>query len=380
MEKSENTSTISKKNTEMCTNFEGESIKEIIHTTCDKPLSNFPSRTLLIDTPDLEFLPNPKLSKLKYTDKKVALYSNLYKISLKKNYILYEYAVKFQHDDLHLSTLLKRKVFGKICAQVSEKYGVYLFTGGSLFTTKEVKEVVNMLSTFKKFQYSILIQPTKELVELKECPVYMNNLHKRKPEIKTILELIIKDILRHNPSLKFVKNLYGKKYSEKAVKATDFYNSISIMPGFCTKIMFLEDGIFLNVDIKNKILSSSHCLDLINSYISNPKNVTRDEIAKINKFLKGRTVETVHTNQRFKVEMVNFDKRANNSTINFENTSVLMTKYYKSLYDIDIEPTSPLLLIKSKGATGNDPNVSRYFPPQLCLMVGLTDEMTQTLI
>jgi aubergine-like protein len=374
MEKIVNETTTSKKNTELDTNAAVEESKEMIDTEVDKLATNFPSKTLL-ETPDLEFLPNPNLSKLKYCDKKVSLYSNLYKISLKKNYILYEYAVKFQHDDLHLSTQLKRKVFSKICAQVSEKYGVYLFTGTSLFTTKEVKEVLNFLSTFKKFQYSILIQPTKELVELKEDPVYMNNLYKRKPEIKTILELIVKDILRHNPSLKFVKNLYGKKYSEKSVKANDTYNSISIMPGFCTKIMFLQDGIFLNVDIKNKILSSSHCLDLIKTFIANPKNITKEEINGVNRFLRGRTVETIHTNQRFKVEMVNFEKRANNTTINFENTSVVMTKYYKNLYDIDIEPTSPLLLIKSKGA--NEQKVGRYFPPQLCLMVGLTDEMQQ---
>lgn len=324
---------------------------------------------------ELDFLKNPNLTKLKYIDKKVSLYSNLYKISLKKNYILYEYAVKFQHDELHLSTQLKRRVLAKVSAQISEKFGVYLFTGSSLFATKEVKEVVNITPAFKKFQYSVLIQPTSELIQLKDCPEYMFNLYKRKPEVKSILELIMKDILRHNPSLKFVKNLYGKKYAEKGVKAHDFYNSISVMPGFCTKIMFLEEGIFLNVDIKNKILSNSHCLDLINSYISNPKNVTREEIHKINSFFKGRTVETIHTNQRFKVEMVNFERRANNYSINFENSSVVMTKYYKNLYDIDIEPTSPLLLIKSKGK--NEQNVARYFPPQLCLMVGLTDEMQQ---
>ena len=345
----------------------------LISVTSEKMMSNFPPRAEAFEAPELEFLPNPKLAKLKYTNKKVPLYSNLYRISLKKNYVLYEYAVKFQHEDLHLSTLLKRKVFSKICMQVSEKYGVYLFTGTSLFTTKEVKEVVNMVSTFKKFEYSLLIQPTKELIEMKDCPKFMNALFKRKPEVKTILELIVKDILRHNPSLKFVKNLYGKKYSEKAVKANDFYNSISVMPGFCTKIMFLEEGIYLNVDIKNKILSSSHCLDLISSYVTNPKSVTREEQTKINNFFKGRTVETIHTNQRFKIEMVNFDKRANNTTINFENSSVVMTKYYKNLFDIDIEPSSPLLLIKSKGK--NEQKVARYFPPQLCLMVGLTDEM-----
>jgi aubergine-like protein len=375
MEKTVSSSTMLKKSTQMETKIEEDQKLNLTNRDASKEhitSSNYLPKQLL---PDLEFLDNPQMTKLKYTEKKVSLYSNLYQISLRKNYILYEYAVKFQHEDLHLSTLLKRKVFSKISAQVTEKYGVYLFTGDSLFTTLEVKDVVNLISTFKKFQYSLLVQPTKEWIELRNCPQYMADLYKRKPEVKMILELILKDILRHNPSLKFVKNLYGKKYSEKSVKADDMYNSISVMPGFSTKVMFLEQGIFLNVDIKNKILSSSHCLELINSYIKNPKNVTRDEMASINKFFKGRTVETIHTNQRFKVELVNFDKRASNYSINFENTNVVLTKYYKNLYDLDIEPSSPLLLIKSKGK--NENKVGRYIPPQLCLMVGLTDEMQQ---
>jgi hypothetical protein len=46
------------------------------------------------------------------------------------------------------------------------------------------------------------------------------------------------------------------------------------------------------------------------------------------------------------------------------------------LYDIDIHPNSPLLLIKTKGKSNNENN-GKYFPPQLCLMVGLTDDMLQ---
>jgi hypothetical protein len=148
--------------------------------------------------------------------------------------------------------------------------------------------------------------------------------------------------------------------------------------------MFLEDGIYLNVDIKNKILSSTHCLDLINSFVDNPSKVTRKEVEDINKFFKGRTIETIHTNQRFKVELVNFDKRANNYTVNFESnfnylnfnldSTILLTKYYKNLYDIDIDPNSPLILIKTKNAKNDN---GKYYPPQLCLMVGLTDDMLQ---
>ena len=82
---------------------------------------------------DMEFLPCPTLGNLNYISKKVNLYSNLYKISVKKSRTFYEYSVKFQHDEVHLSTVLKRKVMSKINNQINEKFGVYIFTGGNLF-------------------------------------------------------------------------------------------------------------------------------------------------------------------------------------------------------------------------------------------------------
>lgn len=265
---------------------------------------------------EMQFLPRQNLDNLQYAAKKLKVYSNLYKLSIKRNFLLYEYSVKFQHEQEHLSTILKRKVFSKVSSQISETFGTYIYTGDALFATKEIKEVTNVLSVFKKFQYSVLICPTSQVIEMKKD---LHEVASKRPIVKTILELIVKDILRHNPSLKFVKNLYGKKYDEKPVSARNEYNAISIMPGFSTKIMFLEDGIYLNVDIKNKILSSTHCLDLINSFIQNKAKIQKKECDEINKFFKGRSVETIHTNQRFKIEMVCFDKKANNTSINFES-------------------------------------------------------------
>ncbi len=353
-------------------NKEDESIK-YISTEPDSaveisPIKNDTNSNSLTDTFNLEFLPSPSFKSLPYTEREVELYSNLYQITHKKNYILYEYAVKFQHDEVHLSTQLKRKVLSKVNAQISEKYGVYIFTGNSLFAVREIKQVAYFNSICKKFQYSIVIQPTSQLIQIRDDPGYLHNLYLRKPLIKTITELIIKDILRHNPSLKFVKNLYGQKYSQKDVKAYDHYNSISIQPGFSTKVMFFENGIYLNVDKRNKILSNSHCLNLIESFIDNKDRIKRDEINKINNFFKGRTIETIHTNQRFKVESINFERRANNHSINFENTTVILTKYYKNLYDLDIQPDSPLIQIKSKSTDFTGKGI--YYPPQLCLMGG----------
>ena len=167
--------------------------------------------------------------------------------------------------------------------------------------------------------------------------------------------------------------LFGNKDQEKTIRASEDYNTITIMPGFLTNVMILKSGIYLNVDIKTKILSQYNCLQLINSFLNNPNGkVTREEIEEVNNWFKDKTIETINTNQRFKVERVNFDKRANSTTINVNNNSMNYVKYYKDLYNRNISPYSPLLNIRTKGKCSE----GILFPPELCVVVvGLNEEM-----
>lgn len=270
-----------------------------------------------IDFGMMEFLPNPDLKDLKYTDKKIALKTNLYKIKVKKSYTLYEYSVKFQHDDPNLSTAFKAKIISKQNMEVAKNFGVFFFTGQTLFGTKELKEVVNIISVYKKVQYSILICPTKEKVEMSE----IEEAIKTRPAIKHILELIIKDILRANPKLKFMKNMYTMKNEKKPVES--YENSISLFPGFTTKVMLLEDGLYLNVDIRNKISSTQNCLEIIKSFMKGQSKVTQKAKDQVNCYFKDRYVELLPTGQKFKIESVNFERNANNYAINFESNFFL---------------------------------------------------------
>jgi aubergine-like protein len=320
----------------------------------------------------LDFLPNPKFTEndLKgITNRKVSLYANLYKLSLKKTYTLFEYAIKFQNEETMLSTVFKRKIMAKVNNELNQKYGTYFFTGDVLYGTVKIKEVINVLAIYKRLQYSILIQPTEEVVELKNIEEQI----KTRPAIKTILEIMVKDIIRANPAVKFVKNLYGKKYDEHSASSKN--HSVSIFPGFTTKIMVLESGIYLNVDVKNKILSSTHCLEIIKNMMKNPKP-TKKDMDVINNYFKERVVETVHTNQRFQIESVNFEKKPNNTTQIFEGKEVKLVDLYKKLFGVDITGDQPLLLVKLKSKKASDTTTNRrYLPPQLCLLVGLTDKM-----
>lgn len=262
----------------------------------------------------LSFVPNPKLCNLKYCDKKIPLKTNLYKIKLNKNYTLYEYSVKFQHEDPNLSSHFKTKILKKQFLELNKIYGMFFLSGGDiLFSNKLIPDIKNVLIDYNKFQYSILICPTKERIVLSQ----LEQETKKRPALKSIIELIIKDILKSNPKVKFMKNMYTMRDDKKNVKSYD--NSLSLFPGFSTKVLFLEGVFYLNVDIKNKISSSSNCLLLIESFIKNKKQITQKEKDEINKYFKGNSVELELTGQKFKIESVNFDRNPKTFSINFES-------------------------------------------------------------
>lgn len=261
----------------------------------------------------LQFIENPKLSNLSYCGKKISLKTNLYKIKIKKNYTLYEYAVKFQHEDPNLSASFKSKILTKQYSELNKIYGMFFLSGDSLFSNKPVIEVKNVLSIYNKFEYSILICPTEQRIDLNQ----LEEATKKRPALKSILELIVKDILKANPKVKFMKNMYTMKNDKKSVKSYD--NSISLFPGFSTKVLFLEDGFYLNVDIKNKISSTSNCLETIASFIGNIKKIMPKEKESVNKYFKNATVELQPTGQKFRIESVNFERTASTYSVNFES-------------------------------------------------------------
>ena len=321
---------------------------------------------------ELPVVRNPKLSNLPYTEKNIPLYANLFQIVLKKNYLFYEYSIKFGIDNEILPIALKKKVLAKLGAEFSLKYGTYLFTGDCLFGTQKVNEALTFNTIYQKVKYTLLICPTKEVIEMKSDKEFMINQYQSKPSIKTIFEVMIKEILVHNPFLKYIMNLYGDKEQEKKLDASAYYNEIKIMPGFSTRVMILESGIFLNVDIRTKILSSLTCLQLLETFLNNPPKISNEEKKEINDFFSGRSVETLHSNQRFKVEMVNFEKTPKDYELTVNGSSINLVKYYKAFFNLDINPKSPLFFLKSK--KGNKGGV--YMPPELLCLVGLTEEMS----
>ena len=321
-------------------------------------------------------LGNPNLKKLNYIESEIPIYANLYKIELERNYTLYEYAVNFiyeKDDKYSLSTPFKQRIINTASSKVALKYKNFIFIGSALYSEKKVEEVNQIPAEYHSVNYLIDIQPTTKTIEMsRDSKLMMDQYNAGKNEIKTIFEIIIKEILRHNPSLIKDANSYFDKSHEKELQAQEEYNDINVVNGYDTKVMILDSGIYLNVDKKTKISSKLNCLELIKTFISDFNMPTKNEIQQINEWFENKTVETFFQNhRRLYVSQVNFDRTPLNTTKKCEKGTLSFLKYYRDFCGQKLNPKSPLLYVRKK-KNGKD---GFFYPPELCVMVGLTDEM-----
>ena len=330
----------------------------------------------IMDRDSLVPLGNPRLKNLNYIENEIPIYTNLYKIELERNYILYEYAVNFiyeKDDQYSLSTPFKQRIINTVSSKVAQKLKNFIFIGSALYSEKKIEEVMQISAEYHSVHYLIDIQPTSKVIEMsKDSQTMMNQYNAGKIEIKTIFEIIVKEILRHNPSLIKDANSYFDKSHEKELQAQEEYNDINIVNGYDTKVMILDSGIYLNVDKKTKISSKFNCLQLIETFISKFNSPTKDEIRQINEWFENKTVETFFQNhRRFYVSQVDFDRTPINTTKKCEKGTISFLKYYNDFCGQKLNPDSPLLYVRKK-KNGKD---GFFYPPELCVMVGLTDEM-----
>ena len=323
-------------------------------------------------------LGNPFLKNLNYVDREIPIYTNLYRLGLERDYTLYEYAVTFAYekdDKYTLSTPFKQRIINTVSSKIAQNFKNFIFIGSALFCEKKVEGGTQISTEYHSVEYLIDIQPTTKKIEMtKDLTIMMKQYNEGKIEIKSIFEIIVKEILRHNPSLVKDANSYFDKTHEKELQANEEYNDINVVNGYDTKVMILDSGIFLNVDKKTKISSKFNCLQLIQTFIQDLKKPTKEEIKAVNDWFENKTIETFSQNhRRLYVTQVNFERTPQNTTKKCEKGTLSFSNYYDEFCGHKLNPNSPLLYVRKK-KNGKE---GFFFPPELCVMLGLTDEMLQ---
>ena len=317
------------------------------------------------DSLNIKFLgkPNIKYENLSYIVEKKEIYVNIFEFNTARDIKIFKYPFTITPEiDKNASKLLQL-IFRNLSKKIQEIYGVYTISGNSLYSMKKISEIKSFKSivTSKgKFEYNIEIQKYSNEKVILQKDVKKDSLTKQ------FIEIIIKDILKSNPSLDFDKGLFVLKADKKRIETSNI--SINYYPGFIPKFIETEKGNFINVYLKNKIESTDNILDYLESRNYKDKN-NQD---KIQKALKGRWF---YFKKKYKIDEILFDRNPINQTIYIDGKNMNIKDYYLEKYNTRIKNLEqPLIKKKKKGP--QDKILNAYYIPELCNFSGL-DEIQQ---
>lgn len=314
--------------------------------------------------PISQFLAKPSMkpSQLPYVNNSKKIYSNLYKMTLTKPLKVYQYPFHLDPPIASEDVLMRETLFKYANRELKEIYGDCFQTGDLLYSFKKVTDVktVKILHRRTNIEYTMIIQPNSQEI----CP--NASLIDSDPLGKQCLELMLRNILQCNPNLAFYRNLMVNISQHRIVQSDK--TKIQFFPGFTTSFMLTANGTFLNVTLKNKILSTETILEIM----AQMNYKTKQGQDKIKKYLIDRSFKTKYSNRNYTIEDISFDKTPHNATINKDGHTLNLMNYYKVAHSIDIQnKDQPLLIVTRMGS--QDQKVTLYFVPELCYLCGLDD-------
>ena len=256
----------------------------------------------------IQYLTKPKIKgdQLPYVNTDKEIYVNLFKILIKKPLKLYQYPYSVK-PEIDASDLRIRKKLFKYCGIGEKKdrkkpkdfYGECFISGDSLYGMKEVKEPKEFYCTLYldgETKYTITFQP-----KATERTINQNDLEKD-PLTKQFIEILIRDILHGNPDLEFYKGLFVLKSQKKVIEGK--YGSVNFYPGYTTSFMETEGGNYLNVTLKNKILSTETILE----YLQNNEYKRKENQESIRDSLIGRSFKVSYAKKNYVIDDILFDR------------------------------------------------------------------------
>ena len=132
--------------------------------------------------------------------------------------------------------------------------------------------------------------------------------------------------------------------------------------------METDGGNYLNVTLKNKILSKETILQFLE------KNNYKKNQQKLKKKLIGTSFKVKYSKKNYRIDDISFDRNPENTSfLNLDKENITLIKYYKERHNIDIKDLKqPLIIVNTKEPQEKQKQL--YFIPELCYFAGLDDD------
>ena len=313
--------------------------------------------------------------------KGVNVICNLKKINFKeaiKGKHIMKYNITYDPEISEDNNSLKKIIIRQLKEDLSGIFEKYYQSGDTIFVcTKKGKDKICLETKVNETEYQVIFK--KELNGI-DCSKIIDK-SKENIKVKNLAENILKSIIMaNNHVIKFGDSTFYDYYD---IESCGFKKKCKIWNGYTTSILITESGLLLQINDKNKIVTSMTAYDKIKQIAKkhgDENDFSNEGCRKeIMSFFKGRTLITQYGNYRsYKIGDIDFDRDVNNVTFNIETKdgtkkSVSIKEYYESQYKINFKyENQPLFIEETKGQSKN--SMIKYLIPELLYITG-NDEL-----
>jgi aubergine-like protein len=313
--------------------------------------------------------------------RKTKVICNLKQITLgEQNKKVQQYAIHFDPPISEDNYPLKRKIIKSLRKDLQGKFEKYAQAGDTIFVfSKDPDEKVSLETKIDDTLYKIIFERTSNEINCRN----INTRTYDNIKVKSFIENIIKNIFMANNHMVRFDNRSFYDYKN----AIEFGSSrTKIWSGYATAVTITENGLFLRVNDKNKLITGKTAYSKMLEIGKRFGNMrSEDSQREIMEYFKGRTVIATYGNYRaYRIGEISFDKNVKNTDFEMEKngqkTRISIKNYYKQQYKIDIKDDDQPLLVeaipKRKNNDNDNPQTIRYLIPELVYLTGI-DELNE---
>ena len=329
----------------------------------------------------------------KESNQKLRIATNLYELKFIDEYhklTLFNIVILPKIDEDNF--LLKRQINNYIELSLPKTFKKSFFGGNILLTfitdnKNENYDIIEYNEKVNDIEYNIKLTKIKE-IELKK----VNNFQGYNQRIKTVIEILFRNILMKNPNVIKFKDRTIFEIDPKNISNIMDKGNGNIYKGYITSANITENGLYMLINNVNKIITGKTALKKmieIRSRLENEKCSPKEIQYKINEyFSRHRTVLTTYGSLKpYKIQEITFDKTPKNTVISYFDinrraTSISLINYYKIQYGIEIKSVNQPLIIAQKPFKNNksvlsDQDYIIYLVPELVYITGSEDDENQ---
>ena len=329
---------------------------------------------------EIHFLPKPNfnknLIKSYKTNEKPSFYTNLFKLTLTHPIKINQYPYIILPEIGVEDRKKRRIIFRRIYHEVKETFGNFYQSGDSIYSSLKIEYS-------KKIRTSLIDRETNKMIEYeitfeaysnKRETELTNNTIKNSPLCKNLLELIINDILSVNPNVSFYRDLIVNENENVVRYLPRDTKKFKLYPGYLKNIVIYDNICYLNVNLKNRIVSSRTILEMINEFRNNGV-INNENKQYLKKHLENKSFKGNFSKKNYKIYQLNFDRNPQNTQFNYDGRTVNLIQYYKIAHHLtqQIEINQPIIVVKRNIKS----EYAQYFVPQLSYLCAIPEWMMQ---